>query len=149
MEQDNLDFILKSTECKCVVYSNQFKRNLPTSVVTQVNECQLDEIISNQNFEHVSFSKEFDQNRIAEILYTSGSTGIPKGVMISHLNIIANTNSIISYLKLGASDIMGVVLPFYYCYGLSLLHTHLKVGASLVLINNFIFIAFKNFWSNR
>jgi acyl-CoA synthetase (AMP-forming)/AMP-acid ligase II len=60
--------------------------------------------------------------------------------MISHKNIVANTNSIIEYLSLSASDTIEVVLPFYYCYGLSLLHTHLRVGGSAVFNNNFIFI---------
>src|SRR5690606_39012272 len=77
---------------------------------------------------------------LAEIVYTSGSTGLPKGVMISHQNIIANTQSIIEYLSLTSKDIMQVVLPFFYCYGLSLLHTHLRVGGSIVLNNSFIFI---------
>ncbi len=84
--------------------------------------------------------QEFDENRMAEIIFTSGSTGEPKGVMITHKNIIANTNSIIQYLRLTGDDIMEVVLPFYYCYGLSLLHTHLKVGGSIVFNNNFMFI---------
>jgi acyl-CoA synthetase (AMP-forming)/AMP-acid ligase II len=84
--------------------------------------------------------KEFNSKNMAQILFTSGSTGHPKGVMLSHKNIIANTDSIIQYLNLNSNDIMEVVLPFYYCYGLSLLHTHLKVGGSLVLNNNFIFL---------
>src|SRR5208283_3908465 len=76
----------------------------------------------------------------AEIIFTSGSTGLPKGVELSHTNLIANTTSIITYLHLTADDRMLVVLPFYYCYGLSLLHTHLTVGGSIVLNNSFIFI---------
>lgn len=82
----------------------------------------------------------YDQTRIAEILFTSGSTALPKGVMLSHQNLIANTDSIIQYLKLTADDRMEVVLPFYYCYGLSLLHTHIKVGGSLVFNNTFILL---------
>ena len=82
----------------------------------------------------------FDGERLAEIIFTSGSTGEPKGVMITHQNIIANTESIIEYLKLTADDVIEIVLPFYYCYGLSLLHTHLKVGGSLVFNNNFMFL---------
>ena len=62
----------------------------------------------------------FDEDRLAEIIFTSGSTGEPKGVMITHRNIIANTDSIIEYLKLTADDVIEIVLPFYYCYGLSL-----------------------------
>ncbi len=84
--------------------------------------------------------EDFDQDRLAEIIFTSGSTGEPKGVMITHGNIIANTDSIVQYLHLTGDDTILIVLPFYYCYGLSLLHTHLKVGGSMVFNNNFMFL---------
>ncbi len=83
---------------------------------------------------------DFDRERCAEIIFTSGSTGKPKGVMISHKNLIANTSSIVEYLQLTSDDRMLVVLPFYYCYGLSLFHTHLRVGGSIVFNNSFIFL---------
>jgi acyl-CoA synthetase (AMP-forming)/AMP-acid ligase II len=89
---------------------------------------------------HYSPQELFDKERCAEIIFTSGSTGKPKGVMISHKNLIANTGSIVEYLKLTTDDRMLVVLPFYYCYGLSLLHTHLRVGGSIVFNNSFIFL---------
>jgi acyl-CoA synthetase (AMP-forming)/AMP-acid ligase II len=82
----------------------------------------------------------FGGNRLAEILFTSGSTALPKGVMLSHGNLIANSKSIIEYLSLTENDRMEVVLPFYYCYGLSLLHTHLRVGGSMVLNNTFMML---------
>jgi len=81
-----------------------------------------------------------DRERCAEIIFTSGSTGKPKGVMISHKNLISNTASIVEYLRLTGDDRMLVVLPFYYCYGLSLLHTHLRAGGSIVFNNSFIFL---------
>lgn len=140
IEQDNLEYIVTSTNSICVVYSNRFNKIISNSISYQIGESELKGIVENRSFTTVNFSGEFDQNKIAEILFTSGSTGTPKGVVISHKNIIANTESILSYLKLGTDDIMGVVLPFYYCYGLSLLHTHLKVGASLVLIKSFMFL---------
>ncbi len=56
-------------------------------------------------------------NQLAEIMFTSGLTGEPKGVMISHQNLIVNTSSIIKYLRLSEKDTMPVVLPFQYCYG--------------------------------
>ncbi len=59
--------------------------------------------------------------------------------MLSHANITANTASIVEYLSLSASDRVMVVLPFYYVYGLSLLHTHIAVGGRLVLDNRFAF----------
>lgn len=84
--------------------------------------------------------KDFNRENCAEIIFTSGSTGKPKGVMISHKNLVANTESIVKYLNLTQNDTMLVVLPFYYCYGLSLFHTHLRVGGSIVFNNSFIFL---------
>jgi acyl-CoA synthetase (AMP-forming)/AMP-acid ligase II len=76
---------------------------------------------------------------LAAIVYTSGSTGEPRGVMLSHLNLVANTASIVEYLRLTAADRVIVVLPFFYVYGLSLLHTHVAIGGSVVLENRFAF----------
>lgn len=72
---------------------------------------------------------------LAAIIYTSGSTGEPRGVMLSHRNFVANSESIVSYLQLTAADRVMCVLPFNYVYGLSLLHTHVAVGGSIVVEN--------------
>lgn len=76
---------------------------------------------------------------LAAIVYTSGSTGRPRGVMLTHRNIVANTRSIVTYLELTSTDRVMCVLPFYYVYGLSLLHTHIAVGGSIVIENRFAF----------
>ncbi len=81
-----------------------------------------------------------DREDLAALMFTSGSTGQPNAVRVSHRNIIANTESILQYLELTASDRILVVLPFDYCFGASLLHTHLRVGGSLVLNNSFFFL---------
>jgi long-chain acyl-CoA synthetase len=83
---------------------------------------------------------EIDERKdIAALMFTSGSTGRPRGVMVSHRNIMANTASIIDYFGLGCDDRVMVILPFYYCFGTSLLHTHLRVGGSLVLDHRFMY----------
>jgi acyl-CoA synthetase (AMP-forming)/AMP-acid ligase II len=76
---------------------------------------------------------------LALILYTSGTTGFPKGVMLTHGNLSANAESIVSYLRLTAEDRVMAILPFYYSYGNSLLTTHVAAGGSLVLHNSFVF----------
>ncbi len=76
---------------------------------------------------------------IASIVYTSGTTGRPKGVMLSHDNYLANAKSIIEYLHLSERDKVMVVLPFCYSYGKSLLTTHLMAGGTLVLENSFMY----------
>lgn len=71
----------------------------------------------------------------AAILYTSGSTGLPKGVVLSHRNIVAGAQSVTSYLHNTATDRILSLLPFSFDYGLNQLTTALLVGATLVLHN--------------
>jgi len=82
---------------------------------------------------------DFDSGIEAALMFTSGTTARPKAVCITHGNIQANTDSIIQYLALRNDDCMLVILPFFYCFGTSLLHTHLRAGARLALCNNFTF----------
>jgi acyl-CoA synthetase (AMP-forming)/AMP-acid ligase II len=80
-------------------------------------------------------------NDLASLVYTSGTTGKPKGVMLSHRNIVANVRSIVSYLDLQPSDVAAMVLPFHYVYGSSVLHTHLAAGATIALVGSLTFPA--------
>jgi long-chain acyl-CoA synthetase len=75
----------------------------------------------------------------AVLMFTSGTTSTAKAVRVTHRNLQANTSSIVTYLGLRCDDRVLVVLPFFYCYGASLLHTHLRVGARLVLCSSFVF----------
>jgi acyl-CoA synthetase (AMP-forming)/AMP-acid ligase II len=69
---------------------------------------------------------------LAALVYTSGTTGTPKGVMLSHAALAANTQAIVRYLELGPADRIGMVLPYYYSYGTSVLNTHVAAGATVV-----------------
>ena len=82
---------------------------------------------------------DIDVQQDAALMFTSGTTGKPRAVRITHRNIQANTMSIVEYLDLSQADRMMAVLQFYYCFGTSLLHTHLRAGGSLVLSNNFVY----------
>ncbi len=70
---------------------------------------------------------------LALLLSTSGSTGSPKLVRISRRNLLANAGAIVDYLGLSETDRAITSLPLHYCYGLSVLHSHLLAGASVVL----------------
>lgn len=70
---------------------------------------------------------------LALLLSTSGSTGSPKLVRLSHDNLRSNAASIADYLGLTSHDRAITSLPMHYCYGLSVVHSHLMVGAGLVL----------------
>ncbi|MDH5765140.1 MAG: acyl--CoA ligase, partial [Gammaproteobacteria bacterium] len=82
---------------------------------------------------------EPDINSLASIIYTSGTTGQPKGVMLTHKNISSNMQSILSYLPIKDDDKFVNVLPFFYSYGNSVLHTHLMCGATIILVNSLMF----------
>lgn len=79
------------------------------------------------------------ENDLALLAFTSGSTGLPKAVMVTHRNVQSNTEDIIQSLRLSDRDRVMAVLPLSYCFGLSLLHTHLRAGASVVLSPSFMF----------
>lgn len=70
---------------------------------------------------------------LALLLSTSGSTGSPKLVRLSAANLQANAESIADYLNIGPADLAATTLPMSYCYGLSVINSHLLRGAGLVL----------------
>lgn len=80
-----------------------------------------------------------EHDQLAAIFYTSGTTGRPKGVMLSHGNILSNAVAIINYLELSDSDRGLCVLPFHFSYGNSVLNSHLLSGARLLIEDNFAF----------
>ena len=76
---------------------------------------------------------------LAALLFSSGSTGKPRGVMLSHRNFIANTSSIVAVIGLTERDRAMAVLPFHYSFGASVLQTHLAVGGTVVIDKRFLF----------
>jgi acyl-CoA synthetase (AMP-forming)/AMP-acid ligase II len=70
---------------------------------------------------------------LALLMSTSGSTGNPKLVRLSAENLVANATSIVEFQRLGADDVGITSLPLRYSFGLSILHSHLVAGASLVV----------------
>ncbi len=70
---------------------------------------------------------------LALLLSTSGSTGSPKLVRLSEVNLVANAAAIADSLHLTPGDRAITSLPLHYCYGLSVVHSHLMTGATVVL----------------
>ncbi len=70
---------------------------------------------------------------LALLLSTSGTTGSPKLVRLSRRNVVSNARAIAEYLAITPTDVAATTLPMYYCYGLSVLHSHVLAGASLWL----------------
>jgi long-chain acyl-CoA synthetase len=85
-------------------------------------------------------SKAIDLD-LACLVYTSGSTGEPKGVMSDHSNVVFAAQSIISYLKNTAEDVVINALPLSFDYGLYQLLMTTMFGGTLVLERGFVFPA--------
>jgi long-chain acyl-CoA synthetase len=90
------------------------------------------------------FQRRALHNSLALLLGTSGSTGSPKFVRISADNLISNAQSIAQYLELGQNDIPVTTLPPSYTYGLSVIHSHILVGATIGVTAKTLFD--RGFW---
>ena len=82
-------------------------------------------------------SKHLDID-LASIIYTSGSTGEPKGVMLTHRNMLAASHSINSYLENTANERVISVLPLSFDYGLYQMIMMIAVGGTLILESDFV-----------
>jgi acyl-CoA synthetase (AMP-forming)/AMP-acid ligase II len=74
---------------------------------------------------------------LAAIIYTSGSTANPKGVVMTHLNMVSAANSIIEYLEMTDRDTILDMLPLSFDYGLYQVLMAFKVGATVILEKTF------------
>lgn len=83
-------------------------------------------------------------DELALLLSTSGSTGSAKQVCLSANNLQANAESICEYLPILATDKTITTLPFFYSYGLSVINSHLLVGACIVFSRSSV--VSREFW---
>jgi len=79
------------------------------------------------------------EDDLAVLVATSGSSETPRFVMVSHGNLIANTEAIVRSQHLAGDERAMLILPISYCFGASVLHTHLYCGGSVVFDRRFMF----------
>ena len=129
--------------CAAVFLDRRQRRALgsafPEPMPVLTDEVLTDEALAGDQAAYWPDDTGTDPDADATLMFTSGTTSGPKAVRVTHRNIQANTDSITEYLRLTRGDRMLVILPFFYCFGASLLHTHLRAGGSLALCNTFVF----------
>ncbi|MGO8990628.1 MAG: class I adenylate-forming enzyme family protein [bacterium] len=79
------------------------------------------------------------ENDLAALVATSGTTGVPRFVRVSHRNLMANTEAILRSQHLKDDERAMLILPLNYCFGASVLHTHLFQGGGVVFDRRFMF----------
>ncbi|MDZ7264856.1 MAG: AMP-binding protein, partial [candidate division KSB1 bacterium] len=122
---------LKASASQCSI----FLTNPPSEIPGEVRFQFLRDILA-------SYPAALPPNRcidmdLAALIYTSGSTANPKGVMLTHLNIVSAATSITQYLENQSSDIILNVLPLSFDYGLYQVLMAFKIGGTLVLEKSF------------
>ncbi len=119
--------------------------NVPSDMIEKFSDCKM--VYENLNYSLLKtpYDGAYKLNEeLALLLATSGSTGSPKLVRQSYKNIEANTKSIVEYLELDETERAITTLPMNYTYGISILNTHLWVGATLILTEKGLMQ--KEFW---
>lgn len=114
LKPQELDFIFKETGIEAVVTTKATSTSLSG---LGVNLIDLDELCNCSRPDRTQ-PAEASMSTTALMLYTSGTTGMPKGVPLSHRNLLSNAQAVIERLGQGGSDVIVGVLPAYHAYGL-------------------------------
>lgn len=127
LRSQQLRHVIEHSEAACVVADDRQLRSVPDLPLHAV--LNIGRVESQAARPHAPVSA----SDLAMLIYTSGSTGMPKGIMLSHDNLLAGARIVSGYLTLTARDVILSVLPFSFDYGLNQLLTSLLVGATLVI----------------
>ena len=123
---------IKSSKPSVIICSEKNQTNFSNFNHKDVPIYTNEEIISKSTIQE----KIPDINKIAYLIYTSGTTSEPKGVPISHEMIEFTTKNIVKILGYSKNDIDLTPLPLYHSFGLGCLHTSIYVGSTFVLLKN-------------
>lgn len=134
-----LEYIIQTCKSKTLFCQKKYVNNF--SGFKNINIYNEKDLEYMSNCKDIINEKSFlsSKSEVALILFTSGSTRLPKGVMLTNENLICNTDSNIKFIKMTEKDRIELILPYYHCYGMNFFNTLLRVGGSLVLNNSFLF----------
>lgn len=121
-----------------VEYRNQLIADSGASAVIERNTSGTSVVTGIDGRRHAPVTADIDPD-LAALVYTSGSTGVPKGVMLTHRNITFAAESIGTYLGNTEKDVILSVLPLAFTYGLGQVTTAFHAGATLVLERSFAY----------
>ena len=125
-----VEHILAHSGARCLITTKDLLARQPRAVSTQAGV--LDASRVRPGGEPLTPIPRTDADP-AQIVFTSGSTGLPKGVVVSHGNLRAVTEAVVSYLGLSSDDRVASLLPFSFVYGIGQLLCAVGAGAALVV----------------
>jgi long-chain acyl-CoA synthetase len=132
ISETNLLAQITSSDSSTIICSKNIYHKILKYNSIKIPIFQFDKILKNIDNSTI----DSKSNDMAYLIYTSGTTSIPKGVGITHFMVDFTTNNIIKILKYTNSDIDVLPLPLHHSFGLGCLHTSLCVGSTLILLKN-------------
>ena len=130
ISKNNLTEQISSATPKCIITSKQYLSILEK--FEGVDILNIKEISLNKKFEEI----KIETKKIAYLIYTSGTTGKPKGISITHANVLFTTKNIVDRLEYKKTDREILPLSLSHSFGLGCLHTALYVGSTIILHKN-------------
>ncbi len=130
LKKKQVDYILEHAEVSLLISNNQLLSSIGNSPISSDRIIRIDENTPTEN--HYSSSVVIGTD-LALLIYTSGSTGLPKGIMLSHSNLLSGAFIVSDYLEISEQDILISLLPFSFDYGLNQLLTSILKGGTLVI----------------
>jgi amino acid adenylation domain-containing protein len=127
LRSQQVHHIVQHSEASCVVTDDRQLRSVPRFPCARIINIDRELPPERGSREPIAATD------LALLIYTSGSTGLPKGVMLSHGNLVSGARIVSRYLNLTERDVILSVLPFSFDYGLNQLLTALSVGGTLVV----------------
>ena len=124
-----LEYVLTHSGASRFLTSSDYLESLPRRIETDARIVSLSDVPVTGRLDPVAVDAESG----AQITYTSASTGLPKGVLMSHRALWAGVRIVSDYLALGQADCIASLLPFSFVYGFNQLTTSLFVGATLAV----------------
>jgi len=151
LHHSEVEYVLKDSRAKAVIFYEMFAPNIAAILgnlpdlqelivvgqTDQVEAVSYTEIMQSKPADPVEEDVEPAED-VAAILYTSGTTGNPKGAMLTHRNLLSNSSSVAYSLGVGQDDILLTVLPMFHSFAMTCcLITPIRQGAQIVAVPKF------------
>lgn len=123
---------IQSANPRAIIVSKELSSKIQKIEDSSFDKFEFSELMSSEK----QNDRKPNNDETAYLIYTSGTTSVPKGVGISHANAIFTVNNIVSVLRYTESDIDVLPLPLSHSFGLGCMHTSFYIGSTLILHKN-------------
>ena len=147
LKKDEVRHILMDSGARIIFAAKDQAVHIPTDEVDTlekiilVGEGKNDSRHINEIFDAATSDftlQEMDADDPAAILYTSGTTGVPKGATLTQSNIISNVNATICHIGMKTQDVIHLFLPLFHCFGQNfIMNACVKMGACMIMHKKF------------